>query len=103
MCQKQSIKYLGSWLDETLSFREHITKKCKVASLNLYNIRNIQNFLMHKACQTLVLGLVISHLNYNNALLIKLPNIEINWLQMIQNMATKWSMANRSMIVPVKV
>ena len=34
-------KYLGSWLDENLSFVKHVTMKCKVAMWNIQRIRNI--------------------------------------------------------------
>ena len=36
------IKYLGSWLDEKLSFVKHVTMKCKAAMWNIHRIRNIQ-------------------------------------------------------------
>ena len=31
----QMIKYLGAWLDQHLSFKDHITIKCKSAMLNV--------------------------------------------------------------------
>ena len=34
-------KYLGSWLDENLSFVKHTTMKGKAAMWNIHRIRNI--------------------------------------------------------------
>ena len=37
------IKLLGVKLDIKLSFKEHITDKCRKVTLNLHNIRKIRN------------------------------------------------------------
>ena len=34
-------RYLGAYLDSTLSFKEHIKVKCKVAMLNLLKIEQL--------------------------------------------------------------
>ena len=35
------INYLGAWLDEQLSFKVHIKKKCQVAIMNFQHIKCI--------------------------------------------------------------
>ena len=80
------IKYLGAWLDAKLSFKEHTTKKCQTAIINYLCIRNIWHLLTDSACETLLLSLCISHLDYANALLYGLPAVTINKFQRIQNM-----------------
>ena len=35
------IKYLGAWLDQHLSFKIHIKKKCQIAMMNLQRIKTI--------------------------------------------------------------
>ena len=45
--------------------------------------------LSQEECHQLMLGLVTSHLDYVNAILINLPQREIQKLQRIQNMAAK--------------
>ena len=50
---------------------------------------NIRRFLTKDACHSLVLGLVISHLDYANVLFMGLPKYQIKKLQRIQNMAAK--------------
>ena len=45
--------------------------------------------LSQESCPQLILGLVMSHLEYVNAISINLPQSEIQKLQRIQNMAAK--------------
>ncbi|KAI2645794.1 Nonribisomal peptide synthase notE [Labeo rohita] len=55
----------------------------------LHNIRKIRPFLTEQATQLLVQALVISRLDYCNALLAGLPSCAIKPLQMIQNAAAR--------------
>ena len=55
----------------------------------LSKIRAVRQFLTKKAFAQLILSLVMSHLDYNNALLINLPKVQICKLQRIQNIAAK--------------
>ena len=63
--------------------------KCCMAMFNLQKIRQIRQILTMDACQTLVFGLVISHLDYANALYIGLPDCDTAKLQHAQNAAAK--------------
>ena len=63
-------KYLGSWLDENLSFAKHATMKCKAAMWNIHRIRNIPSYLDKSTCESLIASLVTPHLDYGNGLLI---------------------------------
>ena len=56
-------RYLGAYLDSTLSFNEYIEVKCKAAMLNLLKIRAARKTLTIKACAKLTISLVISHLD----------------------------------------
>ena len=60
-----------------------------MAAFNLHNIRKIRNSLSQKAAEQIVISLVISHLDYANAILINLPAKTIYPLQRIQNQAAK--------------
>ena len=77
------IKYLGAHLDNNLSIKKHIATKCRTA---MFNLLCIKNMLAMEACQTIMLGLVILHLNYVNATVAELPDLSIKMLQQIQNM-----------------
>ena len=83
------IKYLGIWLDSQLNFKHHITMKYRVVMLNLQRIKMIQKYLTKDVANTLSLGLVISHLDYCNAILAGLPDTDISHLQRIQNICAK--------------
>ncbi len=61
-------------------------RSCRFA---LHNIRKIRAFLTQHAAQLLVQALVISWLDYCNALLAGLPSSTIKPLQMIQNAAAR--------------
>ena len=65
-------------MDEKLSFKEHITAKCRTAANNFQQIKAIQQVLTEQAMETLVLGTVMSHLDYCNAILCDLPNTDIS-------------------------
>ena len=83
------VKCLGAWLDKNLSFKDHSTKKAQIAMLNYQQIRNIRQFLTRDACETLVLSLVISHLDYCNGMLLGCSYIVIDKLQRIQSISAK--------------
>ena len=84
------IKYLGTFLDNGLSFKHHITTKCRVAMWNLQQLKPLQPSLTVQACTILVLGLVMSHLDYVNSAFISLPTSDINKMQRVQNAAAKF-------------
>ena len=84
--RSEVIRYLGVWLNSTLNFKTHVTKKCKAAMLNFLRIRSIHHFLTEDATSSLVLSLCVSHLDFCNSVLYGLPDITINKMQMIQNM-----------------
>ena len=56
---------------------------------NIRKIKNIRSVLTKKACETLILGLVITQLDYANALYIGLPECDLQKLQRVQNIAAK--------------
>ena len=73
----EMIRYLGVLLDRQLTFKYHITSKCQIAMLNIQHIKNIRHLLTHDAMETLVLGTVMSHLDYCNGIVVGLPHVDI--------------------------
>ena len=71
------IKYPGTWMDQELPFRQHILNKCRVSMLNIQCIKLIRNILNEDTTHTLVLGLVMSHLDYCNAIFYGLPEVDL--------------------------
>ncbi len=84
-----SVRNLGVIFDDQLTFKEHIAKTARSCRFALHNIRKIRPFLTEHAAQLLVQALVISRLDYCNALLAGLPSNTIKPLQMIQNAAAQ--------------
>ncbi len=84
-----SVRNLGVIFDDQLTFKEHIAKTARSCRFALHNIRKIRPFLTEHAAQLLVQVLVISRLDYCNALLAGLPSNTIKPLQMIQNAAAR--------------
>ncbi len=84
-----SVRNLRVIFDNQLTFKEHIAKTALSCRVALHNIRKIRPFLTEHAAQLLVQALVISRLDYCNALLAGLPSNTIKPLQMIQNAAAR--------------
>ncbi len=82
---------LGVVIDDKLNFSDHITKTTWSCRFALYNIKKIRPFLSEHATQLLVQALVLSRLDYCNALLAGLPVSSIKPLQLIQNAAARLS------------
>ena len=76
-------------MDDVLSFNYHVKMKCKLAMFNLVCIKRLRPSLTVEAANILVMGLVISHLDYTKSILIGVLDVTIKQLQCVQNMATK--------------
>ena len=84
-----TVRCLGTLIDKNLKFTQHVTAKCKVAMANFVRILNIRKYLSRQACETLIVSLVMSHLDYGNSILAGSPDVLIAKYQRIQNMCTK--------------
>ncbi len=98
-----SVRNLGVIFDDQLTFKDHIAKTARSCRFVLHNIRKIRPFLTLLAAQLLVQALVISRLDYCNALLAGLPSCTIKPLQMIQNAAARlvFSEPKRAHVTPL--
>ncbi len=85
----RTARNLGVVIDDQLSFTDHIATTARSCRFALYNIRKIRPFLSEQATQLLVQSLVLSRLDYCNALLAGLPTCTIKPLQLIQNAAAR--------------
>ncbi len=81
---------LGVMIDDQLTFSDHIAKTARSCRFALINIKKISPFLLEHASQLLVQALVLSRLDYCNALLAGLPASSIKPLQLIQNAAARY-------------
>ena len=63
---KTSVKYLGVYLDRTLSMQKYISSICCASFLQLRRIASIRPYLSQSAAARLVAAMVISRLDYCN-------------------------------------
>jgi len=85
----RSVRNLGVTFDDRMTFTDHISKTVRSCRFAMHNIRKIRPFLNERATQLLVQALVISRLDYCNALLAGLPSCATKPLQIIQNTAAR--------------
>ena len=84
-----SVRSLGVFLDQSLSFEKQISNICKTAYLELRRINSIRHLLTPDATKTLVCAFVLSRIDYCNSLLAGAPKTLINRLQRVQNNAAR--------------
>ena len=83
------VKCLGTHIDKNLKFTHHVNIKCRTAVFNYNKIKSIRKYLTKDTCHTLVLSLVMSHLDYCNSVLVGAPDVLIAKFQRVQNMCAK--------------
>ena len=60
-----------------------------MAMWTLQKLKAIRNVLTDDVCKSLISALVLLHLDYANAILIGLPEVDIKKMQSVQNMAAE--------------
>ena len=83
------LKYLGVWLDQSLTMLDHIKYKCQTAAYNIRRIASIRRFIDTPTAKMLASSLVLVQLVYSNSVLAGLPKSSIHLLQGIQNWVAK--------------
>ncbi|XP_038562053.1 uncharacterized protein LOC119893791, partial [Micropterus salmoides] len=94
------VRNLGVMIDDQLSFSDHVAAVSRSCRFALYNIRKIRPYLIQYATQLLVQAMVISRLDYCNALLAGLPACAVKPLQMVQNAAV-FDQPKRTHVTPL--
>ena len=84
-----TVKNLGFRLDSTLSFNKQVMNIKSKAFQKLRSLSKMKSFLNHQQLQILTQGLVLSSLDYCNALYFGIEHHLINQLQCIQNSACR--------------
>ncbi len=81
---------LGVMIDNQLTFSDHVAKTSPSCKFALFNMKKIRPFLSEHASQLLVQALVLSRLDYCNALLAGIAASSIKPLQLIQNTEARY-------------
>ena len=80
-----SVSNLGVNFDESLNFKQHISKTCRCCFYHICDLRCIRRFLSFSVVKTIATALVSSRLDYCNSLLYNTANKDIARLQRVQN------------------
>lgn len=84
-----SVKNLGVILDNTLCMQKFISQTVQSCYYQLRRISSVRRFLSVDTAAKLVTSLILSRLDYRNALLSGIPASSIQSLQRIQNCASR--------------
>ena len=85
-----SSRNIGVVSDAEMSMAPHVHQPCRVCYYHLKNIAYIRSCLTEQGAIRLVHSLVVSILDYANALLFGIPDVLIGKLQRVQNYAAHW-------------
>ena len=80
-----SAKNLGVTFDSNMSLSQHVSALCRSCFCNIRDLCRIRRFINKKTLVTLANALVVSRLDYCNALFASLTKKELNRLQRVQN------------------
>ena len=96
---------LGVMIDDQLTFNDHVASVARACRFALFNIKKIRPYLTQQASQLLVQTMVLSRLDYCNALLAGLPACAVKPLQMIQNAAARliFNQPKRTHVTPLLI
>ena len=89
------IKFLGAYLDENLSLKDHVQNRARKAHHNLRLIQNIQKCININTTRMLLSTLVLSQMDYVNSILSMAPVTTIKPYQKIQNSAARVTYKNQ--------
>ena len=84
------VKSIGVVLDENLNMQKHIAKVRQSTFYTISNLGRIKNLLTRDLKIMLVKQLVLSKIDYHNALYVNLPDIDIKRLQGAVNAAVRF-------------
>jgi len=83
------VRDLGVWIDAELSMRDHISRTTRACYSHLRRLRSIRTLLGHGVTVQLVCALVLSRLDYCNAVYVGLPAVTLAPLQRVLHSAAR--------------
>lgn len=85
----ETVRDLGVWLDSSLTMSRHISKTVAGCFASLRRIKSVRRSLTRESTTRLVVALVLSRLDYCNAVFAGLPAAQLNRLQSVLNAAAR--------------
>jgi hypothetical protein len=86
----KNIKFLGAYIDNSLSMEKQISTTVSSAFYVLRKLKNIRRCLTVEGAKTLMNAFILSKLDYCNSILINLPHFQYLRLQSILNAAARF-------------
>ena len=83
------VRDLGAYISANMTVDKHISMLCRSASFSLRNLGRIRKFLTVPAAHSAARALILSRLDYHNALLWGAPEYQLQRLQRVQNMTAR--------------
>ena len=80
---------LGVRFDTHTSMRHLVDAACKKCNFHLRRITSIRPYITKRVCHSLVIALVVSSLDYCNALMLDVPAYHLTRLQKMHNTAAR--------------
>ena len=84
-----TVKNVGVHFDVAMTMSDHVTTIYKTVNFHLWNLSRIRKYITQEACSNAIRALILSKLDYVNALLSYLSNKDIIRLQRLQNRAAR--------------
>ena len=84
-----SVENLGVALNTNITMHPHVNQNVRTAYFHLRSISRIRRLMYYDTCASVVQALVISRIDYANAVLIGLPENALRKLQLVQNSAAR--------------
>ena len=89
------VRVLGVLLDETLTLDHHITNLTRSCYYQLREIKRIRRYVSASTLIHLVRSFILTRLDYCNSILYGLPDVQLNRLQSVMNVAARLIFARR--------
>ena len=83
------VRNLGVWIDANLSMRDHNSRVARACFFHLRRLRSLRRQLGRDVAAGLVSALVLSRLDYCNAILVGLPQTTLSLLQRVLRVAAR--------------
>ena len=87
--EKESVRFLGVWLDPQLNFNNYHTRICKRLNFSLYAMRKVQNYLSFDSMKLLYYSFFHSHLEFSSTFLLASRQSNIQKIESMQKKAIR--------------
>ena len=98
----RKVKYLGVHLDSYMEYSDHISEVIKKCNYALFNLKNVKQYVSRETLKTLVRTLVVSHIDYCNAIFVGITKTQEKRLHTMLNKCVRFIYSIKiSMKIPI--